>query len=120
MEITESATGTGPLKRSTQRKTAELESMCKRKVLTRASIWYMCQQFPLEESSFKRDFLFAMEISQIVCYFGFIVFLCRMFSGFYGILDTIKSNKHARKKYGRAKMANKLAYFYCKKKNSFN
>ena len=41
-----------------------------------------------------------------------------MFSGFDGVQIAIKSTKHSRMQYYKAKMANILDYFHCKHKNS--
>ena len=60
-----------------------------------------------------------MEIVQIICYFGFIVFLPRMFSGCHGILNTIKS-KTCKKKYDKANILNNVDYFHSKKKTCLN
>ena len=54
-----------------------------------------------------------MNIAQIICYFVYIVFLSRMSSGFYGILNSKKSTNHVRKKYKIAKITNYLDNIHC-------
>ena len=68
-----------------QKKT-ELGTMFKIKGVARASIWYMCQQYSLEESWQKGVFLFTMGVDQIFCHFGYIVILSYKLTGFYGNL----------------------------------
>ena len=60
--------------RSTHPKIPELETMIKRKVLARASILNMCQQYFLEKTWIIRD-CFVMEVVKIIFHFGLIVFL---------------------------------------------
>ena len=55
-------------------KIPEWETMFKRKVLTRASIWYMFQQYSLEETWIKRVFLFALEIVRLIATLAILYF----------------------------------------------
>ena len=89
-------------------KIPEWETTFKRKVLARASIWCMWQQYLLEETSIKWVLLFTMGMVQNICHFGYIVFLSCMFMALKYLTCT-------RKKYKIAKVKNILEYSHCKK-----
>ena len=63
--------------------------------------------------------LFVMEIYQIICHFGFFVFLSWMLSRIYDNLMTGQSAKLARKKYNIAKIISNFDYFHYKIKKPF-